>query len=96
MDPNFKYTITIDGVTVSSLNINLTTVNPIEASGKVSVDTGLPFFIDLKAVLDNPAGSGTFQLTDIIKNKDVFDKPQDMTFDNSGKGGLFLNNVKLP
>lgn len=93
---NFEYTLLLNGVQVSLLDINGTTVSDIRQSGKVNADIGKPFFIEVQAVLNSPTGSGSLQLKFLPANKDVFDKPQQFTFEPSGRGGLFLEDVKLP
>ncbi len=93
---NFEYTLTLTGVKVLLLDINSTNVTNIKQSGKIFADTAKPFFIEVRALLNSPTGTGSLQLKDLIKDKDVFDKPQEFTFSNTGKGGLFLKNVKLP
>jgi hypothetical protein len=93
---NFAYSFVIDGVQITLLDINGTIVDPIETNGEIFVDKTLPFFIEVRADLNSPIGSATFQLKDLDKNKDVFQNPLDLTFDATSKGGLFLKNVKLP
>lgn len=94
--PNFEYTLTVDGVEVQLLDINTTIVSPIMTSGRIYADTGKPFYIEVRAFLNSPTGSGSLQLKDLVKGTNVFAQPQAFSFGNSSKGGLFLKNVKLP
>jgi hypothetical protein len=94
--PNFEYTFVLQGVEVSHLDINGTMPDPILANAKVYADTGKPFLIQVIAELLNPGGSGTLQLKYLTKSKNVFDEPQQFTFDATGRGGLSLDNVQLP
>ena len=96
LSANFEYTIIIDGIEVALLDINGTVVSPIKANDKVFADKGKPFYLEVRARLNSPTGSGSIQLKDLDKNKEVFDKPQEFTFPASGNGGLFLEDVKLP
>lgn len=93
---NFEYTLTLSSVTVSLLDINGTLVSPIKASGKVTADTGKPFYVQVNASLNGPTGSGSLQLKYLPKDKNVWDSPQEFKFESSGNGGLFLPDVKLP
>jgi len=93
---NFEYTIVVDGVSVSLLDINGTVVSPIKSKDKIFAERSTPFYLEVRAQLLTPIGSGNIQLKDLVKNKDVFDKPQEFTFPSSSNGGLFLDNVKLP
>jgi hypothetical protein len=95
-DKNFEYTLTVDGVDVSLLDINGTVVSPIKSSDKILADTGKPFYIHVNASLNSPTGSGSLQLKYLTKNKNVFDAPQEFEFETTGNGGLFLEDVKLP
>lgn len=93
---NFEYTLTVSSVTVSLLDINGTIVSPIKASGKITADTGKPFYVQVNASLNGPTGSGSLQLKYLPKDKNVWDSPQEFKFEASGNGGLFLPDVKLP
>lgn len=93
---NFEYTLTLNSVTVSLLDINGTSVSPIKQSGKAAADTGKPFFVQVNASLNGPTGSGSLQLKFLPKDKNLFDSPQEFKFEASGNGGLFLPDVKLP
>ena len=93
---NFEYTLTVNKVTIDVFDINTTDISNIKISDKIFADRGEPFFIEIRARLDDPTGTGSLQLKDLVAQKNVFDEPQEFTFDASGKGGLFLKNVKLP
>ncbi|MCE7070888.1 hypothetical protein LZG74_11275 [Dyadobacter sp. CY327] len=93
---NFEYTFTLSSVTILSVDINGTPVAPIKTSGKIFADTGKPFYIDIKASIIGPTPTGTFQLKFIPNGKDVWTTPQELKFETSGNGGLFLPDVKLP
>lgn len=95
-DPNFEYTIESKGVRVQSLDIHLTKIIKVKSTDKVYATKLKPFHIEVRAILISPIGNGSIQLKDLDKDKDVFDKPQEFTFDSHGRGGIFIDNVKLP
>jgi hypothetical protein len=94
--PNFKYILTVDGVSVSLLNINDTLVEDIKAEDKIFAEEDSSFFVQIMASLDEPDGSGTFQLVLLRNGKKVFDEPKEFEFENSGNGGLFLEDIEIP
>ena len=92
---NFEYSISLNGVRVSFIDVNGTQfTEKIKASAKFFAELDKPFYIEVRAVLISPGGSGTFQLKNLATDKNVFDKPQPFEFDDA-RGGLFLKNVKI-
>lgn len=96
-NPNFEYTITCPGVTVSELKINGTPKSNPGESGKMyaKVLSSL-IYVSVDASRYSPTGTGTLQLKYLPIDKNVFSEPQEFSFNQYGQGGLFLENVKLP
>ncbi|MGG5207527.1 hypothetical protein ACQWU4_01180 [Chryseobacterium sp. MIQD13] len=93
---NFEYTFEAEGIEIYLLDVNGTEVTDIQLNGQIYADRGKPFYLEVRASLVSPSGTGSLQLKDLTKNKDVFASPRLLKFENSGKGGLFLNDIKLP
>jgi hypothetical protein len=95
--PNFEYTITASGITVSELNINGTRKSNPGTEGKMFARVlASQIYVSVDASRYNPGGSGSLQLKFLPTNKNVFTEPQEFKFNEYGQGGLFLENVKLP
>jgi hypothetical protein len=94
--PNFEYTLIIDGVQILLLDINGTIVSPIKSTGEIFAERSTPFYLEVRAQLSTPNGSGSIQLKDLNKNKNIFDSPQEFQFPSSSNGGIFLQIIKLP
>ncbi len=93
---NFEYTFVLTGVSIKRVIINDTIVFSTKLVDKVYAEKNKPFYIQILASRTLPNGSATFQLKDLVKNKNVFSEPQELTFANGGNGGIFLENVALP